>query len=104
MNAGETYTNLESPLNLSISDNLSLSNGRLFKFEQAKFGSETNNYLKSPEEMEAEFCYVINTRRATYEELGDGFETYGGLKMKTDGNMNIHRLDETFSGFMEENY
>jgi hypothetical protein len=105
MNSGEAYMNLESQFNLSISENLSLSNGHLFRFEKnSSQSSEINNYLKTPEEMEAEFCFVINTRKAAFEEKDDSLDSYNRLKLKTDGYMNIHRLEETFSGFMEENY
>ena len=61
-----------------------------------------NNYLKTPEEMEADFCFVINSRRAF--EKDDSFDTYGRLIMRTDGYMNIQGLDEILSGSMEENY
>lgn len=62
-----------------------------------------NNYLKTPEEMEADFCFVINSRRA-FQEKDDSFDTYGRLIMRTDGYMNIQGLDEILSGSMEENY
>lgn len=62
-----------------------------------------NNYLKTPEEMEADFCFVINSRRA-FHEKDDSFDTYGRQIKRTDGYMNIQGLDEILSGSMEENY
>jgi hypothetical protein len=61
-----------------------------------------NNYLKTPEEMEADFCFVINSRRAF--ETDDSFDTYGRQIKRTDGYMNIQGLDKILSGSMEENY
>jgi hypothetical protein len=58
---------------------------------QAMFEQPVNNYLKSQEEMEREFCFVINSRDST-------------LSINTDGYINIHNPDEKFSGYMEENY
>ena len=62
-----------------------------------------NNYLKTPEEMEADFCFVVNPRSA-FPERSDSFDSYGRLIKRTDGYMNIHGLDEVLSGPMEENY
>ncbi len=106
MNAHEMYIGLEQPMNVTINENLSLSNGHLFKYDKSGISTtdSINNYLKTPEEMEAEFSFVINTRRAAFQEKDDSFDTFGRLKMKTDGYMNIPNLEETFSGFMEENY
>jgi hypothetical protein len=50
-----------------------------------------NNYLKSQEEMEREFCFVISSRDSM-------------LSINTDGYINIHNPEEKFSGYMEENY
>lgn len=66
--------------------------------------SSTDNYLKSPEEIEAEFCYVINTRQSLYPELDNVMEIQGRLKITTDGYMNSPELENAFSGPMEENY
>jgi hypothetical protein len=62
-----------------------------------------NNYLKTPEEMEADFCFVINSLRVFPKE-DDSLDGYGRLTKRTDGYMNIHGLDEILSGPMEENY
>lgn len=63
----------------------------VFRIETRKPGSMTvkpvNNYLKTEEEIETEFCYL------------------DVLKMNKDGYSNIHSLDNiTISGTMEENY
>lgn len=102
MNTAETYFSMESPLRFSINENLSISDGRVFNF--GKNEDAVNNYLKTPEEMEAEFCFVINTRRARYQERDSMMDLAGNSNFKTDGYMNTSNLDETFSGFMEENY
>lgn len=60
---------------------------------QAMLEKPVNNYLKSQEEMEREFCFVINSRE-------DG----ATLSINTDGYINIHNPGEKFSGYMEENY
>jgi hypothetical protein len=58
---------------------------------QAMLEQPVNNYLKSQEEMEREFCFVINSRDSM-------------LSINTDGYINIHNPEEKFSGYMEENY
>lgn len=70
----------------------------------AAMEQSVNNYLKTPEEMEAEFCFVINSRRAAYYETDGRNDSFGQSNKTTDGYMNIHNLDEALSGFMEENY
>jgi hypothetical protein len=102
MNAADAYISMESPLRFSISDNLSISNGHMFSFERNE--DRVNNYLKTPEEMEAEFCFVINTRRAKFQDRDGAMDLAGNYNLKTDGYMHTSNLDETFSGFMEENY
>jgi len=102
MNSAESFFSMESPLRFSINENLSISNGHVFNIERKE--DRVNDYLKSPEEMEAEFCFVINTRRAKYQDRENMMDLAGKLNLKTDGYMNTSTLDETFSGFMEENY
>ncbi|MBC7948440.1 MAG: hypothetical protein H7Y42_11205 [Chitinophagaceae bacterium] len=63
-----------------------------------------NNYLKSQEEIEAEFCFVINSRKTAYNDNHERSNTYAQLLRNTDGYINFHNLDETLSGYMEENY
>ena len=102
MNIAETHFSMESPLRFSINENLSIADGHVFNNEKRE--NRVNDYLKSPEEMEAEFCFVINTRRAKYQDRESMLDLAGKLNLKTDGYMNTSTLDETFSGFMEENY
>ena len=111
MTENKNPNHVENSFSFSLTENLSISvsEEHLFRFggdngNRATMEQPVNNYLKSPEEIEAEFCFVINSRKAAYQELEDSFDTYGRLKMKTDGYMNIHNLDEALSGFMEENY
>jgi hypothetical protein len=54
--------------------------------------------------MEAEFCFVINTRKAWYPEPDHFTGDSSGIKVTTDGYLNIPTPEDTFSGFMEENY
>jgi hypothetical protein len=111
MNQNKNPNHLENQFSFSLTESISISvsEENLFRFGEengirATMEQPVNNYLKSPEEIEAEFCFVINSRKAAYQEADDSLDTYGRLKMKTDGYMNIHNLDETLSGFMEENY
>jgi len=62
-----------------------------------------DNYLKSPEEIEAEFSFVMSTRKTDYDRRNDRHETYGRIINNTDGYLNITNPDQP-SGFMEENY
>ena len=59
-----------------------------------------NNYLKTQKEIELEFQNGIDHRK-------NGYERSNGLlspNTTTDGYLNIHDLDNSLSGFMEENY
>jgi hypothetical protein len=62
-----------------------------------------NNYLKTPREIELEFQYGINPRKIGLHEKRNGMNPESSI-INTDGYLNIHNLDETLSGFMEENY
>jgi hypothetical protein len=62
-----------------------------------------DNYLKSPEEIEAEFSFVMNTRRTDFDGRNDRFESYGRTINNTDGYLNIMNSDQS-TEFMEENY
>ena len=112
MNQTETINPMENPFSFSGIENFSitLTGDSLFKVEgrrnerMSAMEQPVNNYLKTPEEMAAEFCFVINSRKASIYESDDSNDTYGRLMKNTDGYMNIHSLDEKLSGFMEENY
>jgi hypothetical protein len=69
---------------------------RIFPFKGMTDKEPVDNYLKSPEEIEAEFSFVLNDRT-------DKLETYGRTFNNTDGYSNIMNFDQP-SGFMEENY
>ena len=110
MHQTETLHAVKDPISLSGIEKISFTEEIMFTAEMLRnsptrtMEQSVNNYLKTPEEMEAEFCFVINSRRAAYYETNDSYDTYGRLIKKTDGYMNIHNLDEALSGFMEENY
>ena len=110
MNQTDTLHQVKSPFSFPGVQERSYAGETLFRDDilrnSSKNGMEqsVNNYLKTPEEMEAEFCFVINSRRATLSAMDDRYDSYGRIKKTTDGYMNIHTLDETLSGFMEENY
>lgn len=105
MNAGRPNTNLENQLPFTPGESLSIFERNYFSFgkQTPEIEASLNNYLKTPEEMEAEFCFVINTRKALYPEP-DFNGNHSGIKITTDGYLNIPTPEETFSGFMEENY
>ena len=61
-----------------------------------------NNYLKTPEEIEAELCLEMNKRKETFAENKDLMDSYGRIfKNRSD---NAYGPDNNPSGFMEENY
>lgn len=62
-----------------------------------------NNYLKTPEEMDAEFCLEMNRNNKVNKEYAGIYGTYGTF-VHEDGNTNTYGSDGTPSGFMEENY
>ena len=65
-----------------------------------------NNFLKTPEEIEEEFCLVGTSYFAVFPEQNLGTGQYDTQSKHKDGFMNIHNPEEVFnlSGFMEENY
>jgi len=64
--------------------------------------SSINNYLKTPEEIEAELCLEMNNRTAAFAEHKDIMDSYGRIfKNRSD---NAYSPDNNPSGFMEENY
>lgn len=61
-----------------------------------------NNYLKSPEEIDAELCLEMNNRKTAFAEHKDLMDSYGRIfKNRSD---NAYSPDNNPSGFMEENY
>jgi len=61
-----------------------------------------NNYLKTPEEIDAELCLEMNTRKAAFAEHKDLSDSYGRIfKNRSD---NAYGPENNPSGFMEENY
>jgi len=79
---------------------------KTLRFERNRTGSvkTINNYLKTPEEMDAEFCLEMNTNKLMIKEYSGLFDTYGRLMKNKDGNTNMYSSNDTPSGFMEENY
>ena len=65
-------------------------------------GTTINNYLKTPEEIDAEFTLEMNTSKTMFVEHDDHFDTYG--RLINNSNANAYSSDYTHSGFMEENY
>ena len=80
--------------------------GKMFRFERTRTDSVKmiNNYLKTPEEMDAEFCLEMNTNKLVMKEYTGVSDTYGRILKNKDGNSNTYSPDDTHSGFMEENY
>ena len=61
-----------------------------------------NNYLKTPEEIEAELCFEMNNKKAAFAKRNDLMDSYGRIfKNRSD---NAYSSDNNPSGFMEENY
>ena len=79
---------------------------KTFRFEKTRTDSvkTINNYLKTPEEMDAEFCLEMNMNKLMTKEYAGIFDTYGRVIKNKDGNTNTYSSDDTPSGFMEENY
>ena len=78
---------------------------QIFRFEKnrADLVKTINNYLKTPEEMDAEFFLEMNANKLMKKEYTGIFDTYDRIINK-DGNTNTYGPDDTPSGFMEENY
>lgn len=74
---------------------------KLMRFDKS-LGTSINNYLKSPEEIDAEFTLEMNNSKTMFVEHDDHFETYG--RLIDNSNSNVHNPDYTHSGYMEENY
>lgn len=61
-----------------------------------------NNYLKTPEEIDAELCLEMNSRKEAITEHKDLMDSYERIfKNRSD---NAYSPDNNPSGFMEENY
>ena len=64
--------------------------------------SSINNYLKTPEEIDAELSLEMNSRKEAFAEHKDLLDSYGRIfKNRSD---NAYGPDNNPSGFMEENY
>jgi hypothetical protein len=67
-----------------------------------KGGISINNYLKTPEEIDAELSSEMNSRKETFAEHKFLMDSYGiTFKNRSD---NTYSSDNNPSGFMEENY
>ena len=78
---------------------------RTYRFEKNRsYPARTiNTFLKTPEEMDADFWLEMNRNRMMTKEYSDIHDTYGMIR-NGDGNTNTYSPDNTPSGFMEENY
>ncbi|MCG2617185.1 hypothetical protein LZZ85_23015 [Terrimonas sp. NA20] len=61
-----------------------------------------NNYLKTPDEIDADLTQQVNFQQVVVSVEVDG--SYGKLKAYKDGYNNIHDLGLINQEFMEENY
>ncbi len=75
--------------------------GKMIRFEK-DLGSTINNYLKTPEEIDAEFTLEMTNNKNTYTDHKDHLDSYGRIIYNI--NNNTYSPDYTHSGFMEENY
>jgi hypothetical protein len=81
-------------------------------FRISKKGNDTpvvmelpvNNYLKTPEEIEMEFLRLTHSRKVAFHERQDSLDNTDTSTSQSNAYMNIHNLEVTLSGFMEENY
>ena len=63
-----------------------------------------NNYLKTVEEMEVEFLFIMGSRKVMPDENEHIPDTYGRIIKRAEVYSTIHNLDNVLSGPMEENY
>jgi hypothetical protein len=64
--------------------------------------AQINNYLKTPEEIEAELCLEMNSKKAALAAYNDLMDPYGIIfRNRSD---NAYGPEQNPSGFMEENY
>jgi len=75
---------------------------KILPFKSATDKEPVDNYLKSPEEMEADFSFVLN-RGNEFAGRDERQDFFGKPLNNTDGYLNIVNTDQP-SGFMEENY
>lgn len=79
----------------------------VFRFEKTgaaiQLEKTINDYLKTPEEMDAEFCMEITASKLMFKDRNDQLDTYKRI-LQREGNNNSYIPDDTRSGFMEENY
>ncbi|PZR26941.1 MAG: hypothetical protein DI535_12255 [Citrobacter freundii] len=75
---------------------------RLERNVEKRVLNPVNNYLKTPEEIEAELSYQVNFQRAALTSGLTG--SFVQLVEYKDGYINIHDPEIMKQGFMEENY
>jgi len=63
-----------------------------------------NNHLKTCEEIEVEFLFIMSSHKNILDEKESNRDTYGRIIKKTEAHIAIHNLDNILSGPMEENY
>lgn len=79
---------------------------KAFRFESRRYwpAKTVNNYLKTPEEMDAEFRLEASMNTVRKSDCTPIHDLYGKMMENEDGNTNTYGPDVTHSGFMEENY
>ncbi len=81
---------------------------KIFGFEKSQANlslvQTINNYLKTTEEMDAEFSSEMNAHTLMDIQHTDIFETYGKVTKSRDGNSYAYSPEDIHLEFMEENY
>ena len=73
--------------------------------EPENSNAAVNNYLKSPDEIEAEFKQISDAVKNEIEEQELASESGNTVLVKiTETTTEIRRFEETFPEYMEENY
>ena len=75
---------------------------RIERQVEKKVINPINNYLKTPEEIDADLSHQVNFQKMILSVEIDS--SYAHLKEYKDGYNNIHDLGLINQGFMEENY
>jgi len=104
MNQIETlHVQIQMPFSFAEIKNTVVTNiqHKKLRFEKNP-GTSINNYLKTSEEIDAEFTLEINNSKKIFTEHKDHPDTFG--RILNISNSNAYNPDFTHSGFMEENY
>lgn len=63
-----------------------------------------NNFLKTGEEIEAEFLFTMSSYKASLSKKENESDTYGRIAKKVESNSNVYNLYPFLCEPMEENY